>query len=302
VLKTGSLFLKLVKALGYSENSKLLIIHADDAGLCHAENVATIQAVETGMVSSYSMMVPCPWFTEMAQYAKRQPSIDYGIHLTLTCEWQDYKFGPVLPAHEVPSLVDEHGYFHPNRKLLAQHAVNDEVQKELKAQVERAFDFGLTPSHLDSHMYSVGARAEFLDIYRGLGRFYCLPTLINSQMMEEVGLDASLHIRKDDLVVDRVFLGTFSDFEKGRLADFYEQVLRELPVGLNVILIHPAIDNHEMQGIAINHPNFGSEWRQIDYEYFSSQRCRTALLENDIKLISWNDIKNLINSTERSPT
>ncbi|MEQ9097853.1 MAG: polysaccharide deacetylase family protein [Imperialibacter sp.] len=296
-MKTGTLFIKLIEALGYSENSKLLIIHADDAGLCHAENVATMQAVETGMVNSYSIMVPCPWFNEMAQYAKRKPSIDYGIHLTLTCEWQDYKFGPVLPADEVPSLVDKDGYFYPSRKLLAQHAVSDEIRKELKAQVERALNFGLRPSHLDSHMYSVGARAEFLDIYRGLGRFYGLPTLINRQMMEQVGLNADLHIRKDDLVVDRVFLGTFSDFEKGRLADYYEQVLNRLPSGLNVILIHPAFDNHEMQGIAINHPNFGSEWRQTDYDYFSSQRCRTALFENDIKLITWSDIKNVISKS-----
>ncbi|MEQ9375158.1 MAG: hypothetical protein RIG68_08275 [Imperialibacter sp.] len=115
--------------------------------------------------------------------------------------------------------------------------------------------------------------------------------------MEQVGLNADLHIRKDDLVVDRVFLGTFSDFEKGRLTDYYEQVLNRLPCGLNAILTHPAFDSHEMQGIAINHPNFGSEWRQTDYDYFSSQRCRTALFENDIKLITWSDIKNVISKS-----
>jgi chitin disaccharide deacetylase len=81
VLKTGSLFMKLVEAMGYSENSKLLIIHTDDAGLCQAENKTTMRAVATGMVSSHSMMVPCRWFNEMAQYAKRQPSIDTTVFI-----------------------------------------------------------------------------------------------------------------------------------------------------------------------------------------------------------------------------
>ena len=281
----------IIEALGYSTRSKLLIIHADDAGLCHAENSATIQAVKAGMVNSYSMMVPCPWFYEMAGFARQNPAIDYGIHLTLTCEWENYKFGPVLPIQEVPSLVDERGYFHPKRALLAQRAVGHEVRRELQAQIEKALSLGLTPSHLDSHMYSVGARLDFFAIYRELGSRYRLPTLINRHMMEAVGLDADSHLREDDLVVDRVFLGTFAEYEKGRLAQYYAQVLTDLPAGLNMILIHPAFDNHEMQGITVNHPNFGSEWRQIDYDYFTSQPCRSRLQENDIELITWSDIR-----------
>ncbi|MEP0712033.1 polysaccharide deacetylase family protein [Algoriphagus sp.] len=163
----------------YAENSKLLIIHADDAALCHSENLATIGALEKGMVTSYSLMVPCLGFFEMAKFAKNNPRFDYGIHLTLTCEWGNYKFGPILPVHEVPSLVDENGYFYPKRKSLSEHAIASEVRKELQAQIERALELGLSPSHLDSHMYSVGSLPDLLDIFRDLAKEYQLPCLIN---------------------------------------------------------------------------------------------------------------------------
>lgn len=107
--------MNLSQKLGYPENSKLLIIHADDAGLSHWENGATIQALKKGIVNSYSIMVPCPWFYEMASFAKENPQFDNGIHLTLTCEWENYKFGPVIPIREVSSLVDQNGYFHKSR-------------------------------------------------------------------------------------------------------------------------------------------------------------------------------------------
>ena len=103
--------MNITKRLGFPENSKLLIIHADDAGLSHSENRATIQSLEQGVVNSYSIMVPCPWFYEMANFAKNNPQYDCGVHLTLTCEWENYKFGPVLPITDVPSLVDENGFF-----------------------------------------------------------------------------------------------------------------------------------------------------------------------------------------------
>ena len=103
--------MNLSQKLGFDKTTKLLMIHADDAGLSHSENRATIKSLTHGIVNSYSMMVPCPWFYEMAVFAKNNPQYDNGIHLTLTCEWENYKFGPVLPVAEVPSLVNEAGYF-----------------------------------------------------------------------------------------------------------------------------------------------------------------------------------------------
>lgn len=284
--------MNLAQKLGFAEETKLLIIHADDAGLSHSENMATIQCLENGIVNSYSIMVPCPWFYEIASFAKENPHFDNGIHLTLTCEWENYKFGPVLPISEVPSLVDEHGYFYKKREQLNSNATVEEVEKELDAQIKKAITFGLKPTHIDSHMYSVGARREFFKVYRDLGKKYNLPVLMCSQFLEMVGLDPELNIKDEDLVVDNAYLGTFDLFESGKLGDYYAQSLETLVRGLNIILIHPAFDDNEMKGITINHPNFGSEWRQIDFDSFTSNENRAKLKAHDIELITWNDIRN----------
>ena len=280
--------------LGFTESTKLLIIHADDAGLAHAENRATIQSLQKGIVNSYSIMVPCPWFYEMAIFAKNNTQYDNGVHLTLTCEWENYRFGPVLPISEVPSLVDENGYFFKKRDKLAQNAKAEHVEKELTAQIERALKFGIKPTHIDSHMYSVGAKPEFLNVYRRIAKKYKLPLVLNQQLFEMVGLEMDLSDFKDELLIDNVFMGEFKYFEKGELANFYATALDKMERGLNLILIHPAFDDDEMKGITINHPNFGSEWRQIDFDFFTSEEAQSKLKEQNIQLITWDEIREKI--------
>jgi len=285
--------MNLAQKLGYSETAKLLIIHADDAGLSHSENRATMRSLESGMVNSYSLMVPCPWFYEMALFAKNNPQYDYGIHLTLTCEWENYKFGPVLPVSEVPSLVDEYGHFYKKREALRKFAASEDVAKELNAQIQKALSFGLTPTHIDSHMYSVGASPSFFEVYKELGEKYKLPILLSKQLMQMVGLKPEQNIKKDDLLVDKTYFGIFEDFKAGKLSDYYAKVLESLIPGFNLILIHPAFDDNEMKGITINHPNFGAAWRQIDFDFFSAEENKSVLTEQNIKLITWNEIKKL---------
>ncbi|MBD1261540.1 polysaccharide deacetylase family protein [Maribacter polysiphoniae] len=277
--------------MGFPDKAKLLIIHADDAGLSHSENMATIQVLENGFVNSYSIMVPCPWFYEMALFAKNNPQFDYGIHLTLTCEWENYKFGPVLPISEVPSLVDGNGHFYKNRKDLGKNATPEDVRKELHAQIGKALEFGLRPTHIDSHMYSVGADPAFFKIYKDLGRELNLPVLINEQLMQMVGLQPEEHIEEGDFLIDRTYVGEFKYFETGKLGNFYSDILENLSSGINLILIHPAFDDREMKGVTVNHPNFGSEWRQIDLDFFTNAENRSRLQENNIELITWGAIK-----------
>lgn len=292
--------MNLAQKLGFSEKSKLLIIHADDAGLSHSENMATIQSLEKGIVNSYSIMVPCPWFYEMAVFAKNNPDIDNGIHLTLTCEWENYKFGPVLPVSEVPSLVDENGHFFKTREELKNKATKEDVEKELNAQIKKAIDFGINPTHIDSHMYSVGACPEFFQIYRDLGKRYDLPILVNRQLMETAGLNPDQNIHGGDLIIDKVHMGIFKDFESGSLGDYYSSVFENLVSGLNIILVHPAFNDMEMKGITINHPNFGSEWRQIDFNSFTDQKNMSKIEEYDIRLITWNDIRQRIKTVRKN--
>src|ERR1700736_3680714 len=142
----------VAEKLGFARDAKLLIVHADDVGMTHAVNAATIKALESGGVNSASIMVPCPWFPEIADYAKAHPEADFGLHLTLTSERVYYRWGPVAPRDKVASLVEENGYFWhdwtPNTRIEPK-----EVELELRAQVERAYAMGIRPTHLDSHQY-----------------------------------------------------------------------------------------------------------------------------------------------------
>lgn len=284
----------LSEKLGFSKDSKLLIIHADDAGLSCAENKATIESLQNGSVNSYSIMVNCPWFYQIAQFAKENPMYDYGIHLTLTCEWQSFKFGPVLSINEVPSLVDKNGFFYKSRKELLEHADLKEVKLELCAQIEKAFHLGLIPTHLDSHMYSLGVSNDYLNIYHELGETYNLPIMLNKNLIKEIsGLDQFIISTTKNALVDHVILGNYEAFKKGILSGFYEESLENMKKGFNLILIHPAYNSSEMKTITVNHPNFGSEWRQIDLDFFTSKKCKDIIAKNDIQLITWKDIKNL---------
>jgi len=284
-------------ALGFDRNTKLLIIHADDAGLSHSENRATIQALNFGVVNSYSIMVPCPWFYEISSFALKNPNLDYGIHLTLTCEWNSFKFGPVLGQEKVPSLVNSHGYFYQKRQDVIENAVLKELRDELCAQIDRALSFGLKPSHLDSHMYTLGASQEFLSVYRDVGQQYKLPVMLNSQLLKEVSNDSIKALDlNNEVLIDKIYLGNFNDFKNNKLVEYYENSIKALQPGLNMILIHTAFNDPEMQAITKNHPNFGAEWRQLDLDFFTSITCKNIIKKQNIQMISWKEIKNRIYS------
>src|SRR5438093_5240888 len=142
----------LAARLGYAPDAKLLIVHADDLGAAHSIDVASIKAFESGLVNSGSIMVPCPWLSEIAAYARNHPEADLGLHLTLTSEWTPYRWGPVLSKQRVPTLIDKSGYFYLTEDEAAAHINAREAEAEIRAQIERARAFGIQPTHLDSHM------------------------------------------------------------------------------------------------------------------------------------------------------
>ena len=255
-----------LERLGYQKEDILLMIHADDAGLSCSENAATIEALETGIVNSYSIMVPCPWFWDMAHFAKQHPQYDCGIHLTLTCEWKQYKFGPVLPYSEVSSLVDKQGFFHAKRDLVKKFAKPQEVKKELKAQIDRALAAGIKPTHL-------------------------LPIFLSDQLLREVGNPDSL--QEGDYLVNAVHIGNYKAMESTGLDELYTQQLKSLKAGFNMILIHPAFDNMEMKQVCVDHPNFGSLWRQMDFDFFTDPNTSSLLKERNIKPITWREIQKI---------
>jgi len=161
--------------LGYAADSKLLIINADDLAMSHSENDASLTAFDNKLITSATVMVPCPWFGEVAVYAKAHPDADLGLHLTLTAEWQTFRWGPVTPRTLVPSLVGPDGFFYSTTEEFARHAKVDEVETEVRAQIERARSMGLEPTHLDAHMHALYATPELFAVLRKVAREYRLP-------------------------------------------------------------------------------------------------------------------------------
>ncbi|GBC92630.1 Carbohydrate deacetylase [bacterium HR15] len=163
---------------------RYLIIHADDLGMCHAKNRGTIRALEAGVVSSTSMMVPCPWFPEAAEWVRKNPKIDAGLHLTLTSEWQFYRWRPVAHPDKVKGLVDKDGFLWRSVEEVVRHASPSEVESEIRAQIERALHFGIRPTHLDSHMGTLYADPRFFEVFLKVAMEYKITPMVFSPTPE----------------------------------------------------------------------------------------------------------------------
>jgi predicted glycoside hydrolase/deacetylase ChbG (UPF0249 family) len=282
----------LAERLGYSKNAKLLIIHADDLGLSHSENQASTAAIEKGSVNSASIMVPCPWFPEIAAYFQKNPQLDFGLHLTLTSEWKYYKWKPVLPISQVPTLVNAQGFMYDNVADVVKYANPREVEAEITAQVVRALEFGLYPTHLDSHMGTLFRSPEMFAAYLRVGRKFQLPVFIPQIVFTQAPQYKEL-ITDQDIVVDYLASAEPIDFKEG-MEQYYSKTLKSLKPGVTVLLIHTAFDDAEMQAITIDHPEWGASWRQKDYNFFTSAECKKILADEKIQLITWKQIRQLL--------
>ena len=277
--------------LGYPKDTRLLIIHADDVGVSQSENAATFFAMEKGSVSSASIMMPCPWMGDVAEYARIHPNLDFGLHLTLTSEWKNYKWGTVTPVNQAPSLLNKNGYLYSSVDSLYKFGRVEEVEKELKAQIERAKQFGIDPTHLDSHMGSLFASPEYLQILLKMGREYNVPVLLNKEGFKQAySIDLDKYTTDKDVLVDKILMAAPKDFDSG-MDKFYTNVLKSLQPGLSCILLHAAYDNAEMRAITVEHPDYGAAWRQADFDFFSSKKCRDLLKKQNIKVITWREIR-----------
>ena len=179
--------------LGYTADARVLILNADDFGMCHDQNEGVISGLKEGVFTSSTILVTCPWFEEAAEFARNNPQADLGVHLTLTAEWDSYKWGPVLGARAVPSLVDERGYLWQTVAQVYEHARLDEAEAELRAQIEKTFAAGIDATHLDSHMGTLQLRADYHEIYARLANEYRLPIrLASRRRMRTEGMGAIL--------------------------------------------------------------------------------------------------------------
>lgn len=282
----------LAERLGYPKDARLLIVHADDLGMAHSVNAATLKAFQTGLVNSGSIMVPCPWLSEIAAYARANPQADLGLHLTLTSEWTNFRWSPVAPKDRVSSLLDKDGYFRLTESEAAQKADPKEVELEIRAQIERAKALGIVPTHLDSHMGTLYQNKELFDVFLRVARDYKLPVRVAKEWGPRIEvLQAS--ITPNDVFIDRV-LDINPSVPPQDWAKFYSDAIRKLEPGVTEIVIHLAYDDAEMRGATFDHPDWGAAWRQRDFDFFTSDAFRKLLEENQIKLITWRELGKLI--------
>ena len=278
--------------LGYGPNDKLIIVHADDIGMSHSVNVASIEAFKHNMVTSGSIMVPCPWFPEIADYAKQHPELDLGIHLTLTSEWKYLRWRPVAPIDKVPGLLDEQGFMWKSERQTAMQATPQEIETELRAQIDRALAFGIKPTHLDTHMGTLYTRKDFFEVYAKLGKEYGLPIMAmrpTPEAMDFAKKDGSpitaemlIKLEQDgfpvlDYLVTGVTGKTFAERKKA-----YHELLRNLKPGVTMLIVHLGMDNDELKATT-------GSWQQrhADFLSFTDPETKKLMDELGIKTTTW---------------
>ncbi len=274
--------------LGFGRDEKLLIVHADDVGMTHAVNAATIKALESGGVNSASIMVPCPWFPEIADYAKTHADADFGLHLTLTAERVYYRWGPVAPREKVPTLADENGYFRHDWTA-ATHIEPKEAEQEIRAQIERAYAMGIRPTHLDSHQYRLYQNGKDLfDVLVRVAHEKKLPFfVVREWFAQHPYLEAGLG--PADIVIDHT-VTIDPGVQPKKWADFYTTAIKNLQPGVTEFVIHVAFANEEMTAATRERDTWGAAWRQRDFDYFTGAEFRKLLQAEKIHLVTWRQL------------
>lgn len=277
----------LAERLGHPADAKLLIIHADDLGVAHSVNVASLAALDRGTISSASIMMPTPWVTEVAAYARAHPDHDLGLHLVLTSEWKSYRWGPVAPLTEVPSLFDSTGTLPPDVATVVRRAKPAEVERELRAQIQRALALGINPTHVDSHMGALFASPELFAVYTKVAREHRLPFLAVRAGFGSGAMD------RDAIVVDTVIQATPS-VTAAQWKQFYVDAVKNLKPGLTELIVHLGHDDAELRAVMVDHDGWGSAWRQRDTDVVESPEFRKALADNKVVVVRWKDLQKLL--------
>ena len=263
--------------LGYPTDARLLIINADDFGVSHAVNAGILRTLTNGVVRSTTLMAPCPWAMHALRLLRDHPDIAFGVHLTVISEFADYRWGPLTPRHEVPSLLDETGYFYSNDRQaeLLVRATLEELETEFRAQIETVLAAGLKPTHLDWHCLFDGGRPDVFDLTLGLACEYGLALRVfdptRSERLQRRGLPTV-----DHGVVDSTRLPT-----AGKAARFV-RMLRELPAGLSEWAVHPGLGSAEARAIDGWWPK-----RAADLRFLVSREARETVAVEGIVLLDY---------------
>ena len=275
------------RLLGYPADARLLLVNADDFGMCHAVNTAIGRTLQDGIVASCSIMVPCPWALHALTWLQAAPAVRLGVHLTAISEQPTYRWGPVLGSTAVPSLVDESGYFYSLSRI--DEFINQvnvaELEREYRAQIERVFAAGLHPTHLDSHCGVHIRRAPIFAMTLSLARAYGVALRVYDhpfiEQLQHQGYPTNDHRVMDSYDLEIV----------GKSAQ-YAAMLRGLPVGLSEWAVHPGLASAELEAVE------PQSWqvRQTDYDFVISPEARAIVEEEGIILVDYAAVQALWNT------
>jgi predicted glycoside hydrolase/deacetylase ChbG (UPF0249 family) len=297
----------VLKKLGFDDNERLAIIHVDDVGMCQASVEAFSDLWDFGLVSSGAVMVPCPWFLEAARYAREHPLADLGVHLTLTCEWDTYRWGPLSTRDPETGLLDENGCFHQSAHQVQEQADPEAVQAELVAQVERAVATGMQPTHADTHMGTV-AHARFMQGYLQTALEFKLPPMMlrldeagwQKVTADHEGADfdqqaiAFLRGMVDTLeemgvpLLDQIASMSLDSDPANRMAEA-KAAFDALQPGITHFIIHAAKDTPELRAITPD-----CRCRAADYETFLKDELRQHINDIGVQVIGYRDLQKLM--------
>lgn len=264
--------------LGYPADARLLILNADDFGMCHAANAATIQAMRAGIVSSTTVMTPCPWAPHALRLLAENPDLPFGVHLTLIAEHTGYRWGPLASRDMVPSLVDAAGYFYrdDHRAALLAQAVLDEVEIEFRTQIATVLAAGLSPTHLDWHCLADGGRPDIFELTLALAQEFGLALRVHAPASAARAQQAGF-CTSNYGVLDSYSLAT--DDKSAR----YVTLLRALPAGLSEWALHPSLGDAEAQAME----PIGWQVRKADFDFLISTQAQQTLAAEGIVLMDF---------------
>lgn len=270
--------------LGYPDDARLLIINADDFGMAHSNNEAIMRSLRDGVVTSTSIMVPCPWAPQAMQFLREHPDMPFAVHLTLVSDFIPYRWGPVASRRDVPSLVDERGHFLPDERraeLLARADIR-EVEIEFRAQIATVLAEGLRPTHLDFHCLPDGDREDIYVLTFRLAREYGLAMRVHfrhhAAACQEMGLPVNDHRVLDSYSMD-----------PATKADRYRHLIRTLPAGLSEWAVHPSLGNEESRTLE------PGTWRirKADFDVMIDPAIRSLLDEEGITVIDYRRLQDV---------
>ena len=281
--------------LGWPAGKRVVNFHADDVGMCYEANQAAQQALTKGNYRSASAMVPCPWFSEMAAWCVAHPQYDVGLHLTLTSEWKFYRWGPVAPRDQVKGLVDRWGCLFRDVRSVATSAKPEEIAAEIRAQLARARQYGMQPSHIDTHMGTVYARPDYTQAYMQVAMEERIPAMVVEMTPRTIE-----KFKKQGYPITERLVKLLADYKLPKLDDFHavsegrtyedkrqnflEQV-RLFQPGLNEIIFHPSVETEGLKKIT-------NSWQQRVWEnrLLDDPLVRRFIEENGIIVTDWKEV------------